>query len=439
MKIFQKFPFVIMSRTQPMKSGKKIAILHFSSPPVVGGVENVLYKHAQLLSEADYQVSIFSGQGDKIGKSIDYKKIPLLSTKNDQILKITKTLNSGSVPDNFSAISREIYSWMNDDLANFDIIIAHNICTLNKNLPLTAAFYKFCNDHPELPIIGWHHDLSWARSRNRKNLKDEWPWNITKSAWDFGNFSHVTISEARKKEIADILRVHEKKIRIIPSGVDTFQFHNISQETRKIYTNLRLDLKNPIILLPVRITRRKNLELALEILSNLGKWYPDAALIVTGPIGYHNPSNQLYLNELIKKKNGLDLIENKPDTPSAFFLAEFSKKFLPDNVIAELYRLSDCILITSKEEGFGIPIIEAGIAQKPVFCTRLPSFEEIACEEVHYFKVPENTGEIAKQMYDFFEKSKTYKLRRRVRKQYTWSAIFKMQILPLIKEIVSKS
>ena len=94
-----------MSRTQPMKSGKKIAILHFSSPPVVGGVENVLYKHAQLLSEADYQVSIFSGQGDKIGESIDYKKIPLLSTKNDQILKITKTLNSGSVPDNFSAIS----------------------------------------------------------------------------------------------------------------------------------------------------------------------------------------------------------------------------------------------------------------------------------------------------------------------------------------------
>ena len=150
-----------------MKSEKYIAILHFSSPPMVGGVENVLYKHAQLLSEANYQVSIFSGQGEKINKLINYKKNPLLSSKNRQILEIMSTLNSGEVPDSFEEVSGDIYSWMAEELTGFDLVIAHNICTLNKNLPFTAAFYKFCINFPEVPVIGWHHDLSWAENRDR--------------------------------------------------------------------------------------------------------------------------------------------------------------------------------------------------------------------------------------------------------------------------------
>jgi glycosyltransferase involved in cell wall biosynthesis len=61
---------------------------------------------------------------------------------------------------------------------------------------------------------------------------------------------------------------------------------------------LRADL---LLLLPARITRRKNIEFALEVLASLRReGGQDARLLVTGPPGPHNPGNLAYLEQLLQ-------------------------------------------------------------------------------------------------------------------------------------------
>ena len=41
----------------------KIAILHYSAPPVIGGVESVLAHHAKLMVSAGHEVQVIAGIG----------------------------------------------------------------------------------------------------------------------------------------------------------------------------------------------------------------------------------------------------------------------------------------------------------------------------------------------------------------------------------------
>ena len=47
-----------------MEKPLQIGILHYSCPPVVGGVEEVLSQHAAVLHSLGQSVSIFAGAGD---------------------------------------------------------------------------------------------------------------------------------------------------------------------------------------------------------------------------------------------------------------------------------------------------------------------------------------------------------------------------------------
>ena len=44
-----------------------------------------------------------------------------------------------------------------------EVLVAHNVCSLNKNLPLTAALWELCGEGRGFPrLIRWHHDLAWT-------------------------------------------------------------------------------------------------------------------------------------------------------------------------------------------------------------------------------------------------------------------------------------
>ena len=47
-----------------MTNPKKIAILHYSAPPVIGGVESVMEAQAKLFIQHNYSVTVIAGRGD---------------------------------------------------------------------------------------------------------------------------------------------------------------------------------------------------------------------------------------------------------------------------------------------------------------------------------------------------------------------------------------
>ena len=163
---------------------------------------------------------------------------------------------------------------------------------------------------------------------------------------------------------------------------------------------------------------------------------PSPTLLVTGPPGAHNATNSDYFKELKALRDKLGLA-NGTEARAVFFaeVSDQENSFLPDQVIAELFRVADALLVPSFDEGFGIPVIEAGISRMPIYCSELPSFREIAQDFPLYFKPDEPTDRIAERIAAHLLSDKAFLFRRRIRQQFDWDSLFQSRILPLVTEV----
>jgi glycosyltransferase involved in cell wall biosynthesis len=419
---------------------RRIALVHYSAPPVVGGVETVLGHHARLLSENGNRVRIIAGRGEPLGGRISLIHLPLADSNHPEILRAKQSLDQGLVPQNFPVLVTSLEEELGRTLEGVQIVIAHNICSLHKNLALTAALQRVCTRKGAPILVPWHHDLAWTVPRYLGELHDGWPWDLLRENWDGARIRHVTVSEGRRRELASLFGLPAGEIDVIPSGLDLAGFFKLEQETVELVGRLGLAEAQPLFLLPVRITRRKNIELALRVLAALAPDYPEAALVVTGPPGPHNPKNHTYFEELIDLRHDLNLDPESPearkkDRPSVHFLAETVTHFLPDPVIADLYRLADALILTSREEGFGIPLIEAGLSGLPIFCADLPILRELVGEMAFFFPPDGDPIEVAGKIADRLKDLPGIFLKARVRREYTWDGVYRRKIAPLLDRL----
>jgi glycosyltransferase involved in cell wall biosynthesis len=235
----------------------KIALLHYSAPPVVGGVESVLGHHARLMADAGHEVRIVAGRGEQTDPRIPFVQVPLADSRHPDILAMKADLDVGRLPPGFAKLADSLAAHLNDLLGNADVLIAHNVCSLSKNLALTAAVRNLSHI---FRVILWHHDLAWTTPRYRGELHEGYPWDLLREAWP--GVQQVTISEARRQELADLYQISEQEIAVVPNGVDIPAFHKLEHQTSQYVHQLNLLEACPLLLLPVRITPRKNLELA---------------------------------------------------------------------------------------------------------------------------------------------------------------------------------
>ncbi|MFP3912612.1 MAG: hypothetical protein ACLFUT_11100, partial [Desulfobacteraceae bacterium] len=132
-----------------------VALLHYSCPPVVGGVEEIMRQHASLLTRHYHNVKVFAGDGGAFSDTIDIEINPLLGSHNQEILEVhQRSLKDHS--HTLDPIVRKIYDYLTSALKGFDVLIAHNVLTMPYNLPLCAALHQIAREGL-LPIISWNH------------------------------------------------------------------------------------------------------------------------------------------------------------------------------------------------------------------------------------------------------------------------------------------
>lgn len=90
----------------------RIAILHYSKPPVIGGVERVIAEQAAALKACGHQVELL--------------------TRND---------------------------WR---MAKWDVVIVHNVFTMPFDLAWTEELIALTRSRPDIRWINWVHDVRWA-------------------------------------------------------------------------------------------------------------------------------------------------------------------------------------------------------------------------------------------------------------------------------------
>jgi glycosyltransferase involved in cell wall biosynthesis len=108
--------------------------------------------------------------------------------------------------------------------------------------------------------------------------------------------------------------------------------------------------------------------------------------------------------------------------------------YLPDEVIADFYRLADALILPSREEGFGIPLVEAAFSHLPAFCADIPPLRELGMDEALFFSPDEDPAKVANLVAGYFESSTTARLSLRARSSFRWEAIYKQHIASLLEK-----
>jgi len=417
---------LVLSEAEP----KKIALLHYAYPPNIGGVEILLREHAKILSENNYQVSIITGDGEEKNSKINLIKIPEIQS----ILKFNpplyeKIVEKGIINEEFYSLVKTIQNKIESHLDQQDVIIIHNMMTLIHNLPFNYFLKDYIKRNPGKKYIFWCHDQTYVdgeiilRQKEGVNLNPEGKKLLIEP---IENVIYVAISETFKDLLCQVMNISKDKVQVIPDGIDLKKFLEIDDSIWKIVKEKQLISSFPLILSPVNILYRKNLDYCLDVIFFLKKSFPDIKYIISGQSSAHR-KNQSYYEGLLKKIKVLDLKSN------IIFLKDYLNRSLENSEVHDLYQLSDLIFFFSKGENFGLPLIEAAFTKTPAFVSNLKVFKEIGGNNI--FNIDNNVEsaeKTSKFVKKFLETDKVIQLKKSVRQKYNLETIIMTQLIPIL-------
>ncbi len=410
----------------------KTAILHYSVLPVVGGVESVIQAHAGQFAASGLSLTVIAGRGEakSLPQGVNFIGIPEIDTLHPEIAAATALLNTGVVPDFFENLVDRLMKKLQPILIDFDHVIVHNVLTKHFNLPLTAALFRLMDEGTIKHTLALCHDLTWSSPNSRNKVFSAYPWELLRTV--HSNVTYVAISRKRQMEIAETFGLPISKVPILYNGVDPQTLLNLSDEGKNLIDRMGLWEAGLIMLMPVRVTEAKNIEFAMRVVAALKTMDCSPKLVLTGPPDPHNKESISYYESLLKLRHELN-VENEMCFVYESGFMQGEGFVIDQHVVSDLFRVADLMFMPSHREGFGMPILEAGLIGLPIYCTAVPAANELARGDVFVFQEDIDPFRLASIILNALNGNKEHRLRVKVRQQFTWKAIFERDLLPLLK------
>lgn len=407
------------------------AFLHYSAPPVIGGVEAVLYAHTEAFIASGFPVTVIAGRGSLEGlpAGADFRLLPLLDSLHPEVLEVSRQLEEGVVSDLFHNLTERLVTELQPIVAAFDTLIVHNVFTKHFNLPLTAALFHLLDEGLLKHCVAWCHDISWTSPSSREKLHPGFPWDLLRTFRT--DVVYVAISEARKQELLTFSGFRPDNVQVVYNGVDPRSLLGLSEEGFRLIERLGLMESDLNLLMPVRVTQAKNIEYAIHLAKALKDAGVNPRIVLTGPPDPHDERSMQYYQELLQLRRDHEVEEEfrfvyeSGDDPT-------QPVMIDQLVVGELYRVADFLFMPSHREGFGMPVLEAGLVGIPVISTAVPAAVEIGDENVLLISTNTSAQILADQILIWLQDNPVYQLRKTVRQNFTWKSIFKHQIEPLL-------
>jgi glycosyltransferase involved in cell wall biosynthesis len=384
----------------------RLALLHYTAPPQTGGVEAILGAHARLLRRAGHDVRVIAGRGEAV-------LVPEVDSRHPDVEEVAGLLASGRPAERqFAALRARLAERLEPLFRDRDAVIAHNVLTMPFNLPLAAALGDLGR-----PVVAWTHDLAWINPRYADFHRDGWPWAVLHEAQP--RTTYVAISRTRREEISEVMGLPSRSVPVVRNGIEPVAQWSLSPATLRLAERGGFRHADPLLLVPVRVTRRKRIEIALEAAARLLASHPRLKLVVSGPLGPHSADNLSYWSELGALRARLEL------EGAVCFLHELAPAAGPhpvdDRSIADLYRMADVVLLPSESEGFGLPLLEAALSRAPLVCADIPVLRELGTGPFTFGAGagPEAAAEALRQAL----RSRVARAKRAVVKRYSWEAV----------------
>jgi glycosyltransferase involved in cell wall biosynthesis len=197
------------------------------------------------------------------------------------------------------------------------------------------------------PSVVTVHDLSFERDPDLMGVRDRFVFRTTVPRSARRASRVIVVSERTKHDLIDLAGVPAERIVVVPNGVGE-PFGPDGPHANG----------QPYALVVGSLERRKDPLTAVEGFALLGS--DDLRLVFAGPDRGDGAAART-----AAARRGLEQ------------RVEF-KGHVSDDELAALYRGAACLVFASRDEGFGLPLLEAMASGVPVVATRAGALPEIA-------------------------------------------------------------
>ncbi len=412
-------------------SSPATAFLHYSAPPTTGGVEAVMAAHARVFLRHGYPVTVIAGTGEPeaLPAGAELVLLPELSSQHPDILALSAELEAGSLPAGFECWVERLANLLRPVVRRADNLIVHNVFSKHFNLPLTAALFRLLEEGSIRNCLAWCHDLSWSSPGSRHKVHPGFPWDLLRTCR--ADVRYVAVSEERRQEVLETLQCPAEQVRVIYNGVDAAELLGLGEKCARLLEGAEWRDSDLFLLMPVRITRAKNIEFAMQVVDALRQRGRRAAALVTGPADPHSAEGGAYFDSLLELRGRMALEEIFTFAARG---ADGQAAELSAKEVGQLYRACDLVFLPSHREGFGMPVLEAGLAGVPVLASdQVPAARELGAAAVLRYPGGASADEVAGLIIEQMESLPQTAFKRQVRQSLTWEALFESDIEPLLQ------
>ena len=244
---------------------------------------------------------------------------------------------------------------------------------------------KFCKSN-NIDIIHSHHRyfdfIIWLLSKSKSIKTVTSVHNIVygKKLLSYKSKNIIAVSSSVKNHLINYFKIPEKRIHLINNFVDPSEIKiSIEKEDLKKQLNIKKDA-----FLIGYIGRLNFKEKGVDILINafqiLSKKYENFVLILVGN-GENENEIKKYILEIDLK---IKVIPGKED-------------------VFNYYSILDVVVLPSRNEAFGIALIEAGLIQKSIIGTNLETIKEVINNNNGLLFEKENPLDLAKKIELYYK------------------------------------
>lgn len=349
----------------------RIALLHYTKPPTVGGVERVLCDQAGALQRLGHEVVVLD-RADWLARG-----------------------GAGQ-------------------LSTLDAVLVHNVFSMPFDLEWTRELTQLAALRSSTRWVNWVHDVAAV---NPAYAHQGWAEPVPQAI-------HVAVSKVRADEWAGVARLPPLEVNVIPNGVAPAAVLGVTPKIAELADQYDWWTADLLLVQPVRLVRRKNIELGIELVAQLIGRGMRAHLIVTGAPDPHQCDGMRYFEELIAQRSALGVEQ------AVTFAGE--QGTLSNDDVGSLYRMGDALFFPSHSEGFGLPLLEAALHRLPIWCSDLPVHREVIGQSSHFFDGQVAADALADRMTEWMTNESAVFAGKKQWQAHSWELLCKERLEPLL-------
>jgi glycogen(starch) synthase len=330
----------------------RVLILSWEYPPLIeGGLARHVRKLSEAMVERDVEVHVLTRGGEESpaqelsnGVLVHRIREPKRPTDLGEFVTWVERMNSDML-----AAGVEL-----GDRYEFDLVHGHDWLVANACDHLAKRF--------DAPLVTTIHATEYGR---HQGWVDKHPQTYIHGVerWITNRSQRViACSHYMREQIVDIFGVAEKRISVIPNGIDP---DDLQAQSPAELERLRSEFAAPeekLVLLIGRLVYEKGFQLALEAMPRVIEEAPGTRFLVAGS-GTHEA-------ELHRQAEELGLMEH------GTFLG-----WIGDDVLHSLYRIADLTVVPSIYEPFGLVALEAMASGCPCIVADTGGLREVVVHE----------------------------------------------------------